>query len=51
VDKRAQRTEWEARKQANGYSDTNVKDTGDGDGDDWFGEGRAQSNRQLWDEA
>ena len=43
MDKRAQRSEWEARRQVN--------QGGGEDGDDWFGEGRGQSNRQLWDEA
>jgi hypothetical protein len=49
MDKRAQRSDWDTRKQANGYYDTNHKDSGNGD--DWFAEGRGQSNRQLWDEA
>jgi len=48
VDKRPKRSEWEAKKLANGYPvDRDRKE----EGDDWFGEGRGQSNRQLWDEA
>jgi len=45
MDKRVQRSNWETRKQVNQGRD------GGEEGDDWFGEGRGQSNRQLWDEA